>query len=371
MKTGTYRNAEYALLCRCCRREAISGEEFPGTSSYRVVDWPLLIAGAYSNDLVSPLYFHIAGCAQNVLPQPVLLQLHELWWEKAVRNLALASELLRILELLQHASIRAVPFKGPSLAVQLYGNILLRDSSDIDILVDRQDVNVVCKVLRSSGYLPADGCDWKSASLVFNQKDVTLVHPDTLIIVEIHWTFTSPELARRFDLHPLWARLTSISFGDKSVPALCLEDLILVLCIHGARHCWDRLKWVADITAILSSSAPVNWLLVFRRAEDAGCRRMLLLGLILARDIANAPLPANLPFNSREVLLMERLAAHIGRRLLTQSRMNLFEVYRFQMRIREQLWDRIPVLHAFFRGRLRSVVDHARKRSVTIPCSTP
>jgi Uncharacterised nucleotidyltransferase len=366
MSTNRFDTPEYAFLRRCCRRELTSDHELADLLFRRPIDWPLLLAAALSNEVIPSLYFQVSAFAQNLLPQPVFAQLRELWWQSAARNLVLASELLRVLEILEHHAIRAVPFKGPALAVQAYGNVLLRDSGDLDIFVDRKDVCAACLALLSSGYVASDMQELRDASVACKRKDITLVHEETNIAVEIHWTFTSPELACRFDAHQLWTRLASISLAGKAVPAFGIEDLILVLCIHGARHCWDRLKWVADLAALLSSSSFVDWVFVVRQAEQAGCRRMLFVGLLLACDLSGAPFPMESALTAREARILDRLTAQVKRLVVTRSRRNLLEVYGFQMRIRERFRDRIPVIHAFLLGRLRPVAYRARKCSFSL-----
>lgn len=66
------------------------------------------------------------------------------------RNLALEAELIRVLQLLEPT--RIVSFKGPLLTRKLYGDLSLRVSYDIDILVDRADAQLVLEKLFADGY---------------------------------------------------------------------------------------------------------------------------------------------------------------------------------------------------------------------------
>ena len=81
------------------------------------------------------------------------------------------------------------------------------------------------------------------------------------------------------------------TFGGTSLRALPAEELLLVLCVHGCRHLWVRLKSVCDVAALVSREERLDWERVFREAHAAGARRMLALGLALARDLVGAVLP--------------------------------------------------------------------------------
>ena len=37
----------------------------------------------------------------------------------------------------------------------------------------------------------------------------------------------------------------------RDVPALSLEDELVLICVHGAKHFWERLMWTADIAAMV------------------------------------------------------------------------------------------------------------------------
>src|SRR3954470_1778191 len=70
------------------------------------------------------------------------------------------------------------------------------------------------------------------------------------------------------------------------------EDLMIVLCLNGAKDCWERLDRVCDVARLLAKSADtLNWPGVFAHASQAGVARMLRVGLQLASTLLDAPLP--------------------------------------------------------------------------------
>ncbi len=82
-----------------------------------------------------------------------------------------------------------------------------------------------------------------------------------------------------------------VSLEGKMVPAFFPEDLLLILCLHGAKQCWSRLSWLCDLAELIRVYERLDWGKVLREADARGCRRMLLLGLLLAHKLLEADLP--------------------------------------------------------------------------------
>jgi len=38
-----------------------------------------------------------------------------------------------------------------------------------------------------------------------------------------------------------------------------MEDELVLICIHGAKHFWERLMWIADVAALISRQTAINW----------------------------------------------------------------------------------------------------------------
>src|SRR5207253_975904 len=74
-------------------------------------------------------------------------------------------------------------------------------------------------------------------------------------------------------------------------PAFAPARLLLILCVHGANHCWLRLNWLCDVAELLRRNPALDWPALAAEAERWGCRRILTLGLLLAHDLLDAPLP--------------------------------------------------------------------------------
>jgi hypothetical protein len=82
----------------------------------------------------------------------------------------------------------------------------------------------------------------------------------------------------------------TVELGGTTLQTFSVEDTLLMLCVHGAKHFWERLIWLQDIAG-LASSQSIDWELSMRIAVALRSSRLLLLGLYLAKEMFDAPVP--------------------------------------------------------------------------------
>ena len=108
--------------------------------------------------------------------------------------------------------------------------------------------------------------------------------------IDLH-TGIMPPLSRYApDFDTLWQRRHAVSMEDYEAQALAPGDMLLALCHQGIKDRWAWLKHVLDVAM---AAQPVNghWDEVLQRATDANSRRVLILGLYMAHEVLDAPLP--------------------------------------------------------------------------------
>ena len=77
----------------------------------------------------------------------------------------------------------------------------------------------------------------------------------------------------------------------QEVPALAIEDELVLICIHGAKHFWERLLWIADVATLVERQRNMDWKRVFESAKAVGAETMMRTTLRLAHELLRAPLP--------------------------------------------------------------------------------
>jgi hypothetical protein len=129
------------------------------------------------------------------------------------------------------------------------------------------------------------------------------------------WYFPCP-----LNFAELWQRLESVSLAGTTVVNLSSEDLLIILCVQLARDFWvkrEQLIKICDIAELIQARPTLNWEYLIEQVNQLGCRRMLFLGLSLARQLWNVTLP-------QDILL--QIEADLGVRVLaSQSCDRLFQ----------------------------------------------
>jgi hypothetical protein len=350
--------AEEQLLLACARVEA-SGDtvERIRTLVRNDIDWEFVIRKADEHFITPLLYRGLSSIDFESLPGTVRKLLQQRFYAHAKRSLFMTGELLRVVSLLEREGIRAVPYKGPTLAATAYNNIGLRSFIDLDILVKKKDVLRAKRLLTSCGYgAYRRRTDAQEALRVRSraQKDIVLVREDGAASVELHWAVASSLL---FPLggEQLWERLVRVRIGQATVSCLCPEDMLLVLCVHGAKHFFRRLEWICDIAQTLRSNPDICWDDVIAQATRLGARRMLFFGLILATDLLEIDLPERVRAKARMDGEAQALASRARELLFAEvdSTAEMFSRQSHRIALRESKADRM-------RLRLSYLVDYVQ-----------
>lgn len=301
------------------------------------LDWDIVFAAAAENSITPLLVLQLRATAADVLPPGVRERLRDAAHAHVARSLLWIAELIRISEAFRAAGIQAIPYKGPVLAAQAYGDMTLREFGDLDIVLSQRDMAQANELLVSLGYharFPWILSPGAAASLVpgeYNYRDES-----GRLLVELHTEVTLRHFPVRLDLDDLAQRLVPVSLSRQEIRTFGPEDGILLLCVHGAKDFWERISWVADIAELVQAQ-PLDWEAVFQRAESLRLGRMLRLGLQLARGLLDAPLPVEIAARVSGDAVAASMASEIEHRLLGRkvAPLGAGEVLRFRRRMVE------------------------------------
>jgi hypothetical protein len=103
-----------------------------------------------------------------------------------------------------------------------------------------------------------------------------------------------------------------VQLDSRKVPALSLEDELVLVCVHGAKHLWERLMWIADLAALVSRQANLDWERAAFSAKEVGAGRMLNVGL----GLSLALLKLRLPDQVHRKVSSDKAAANLTRQIL-------------------------------------------------------
>jgi putative nucleotidyltransferase-like protein len=315
------------------------------------LDWELVVQLADRHGLQPLLHWHLNDVCPDVVPAAIRQHLRVAFQRVSALNILLTHELQKLLTLFAEHDIQAVPYKGPVLALQLYGNVALRQFSDLDILVHPRDVLRARDLLIAEGYAQLPPLtEGQQAVLLRTQCNLPFTRERNRMIVELHWTVSAPTFARPFEVDDFWSRLLDGRLETMSIKVPANEDLLFALCIHGSKHLWERLAWICDIAGLVATQTELNWEELMRCARATGNERMLFLGLRLAADLLEAPLPKQVEAALNADASVAALAGDVVRDLFTPTltRTGMSGYFRFQLRARRRIRDKLNYLRFTF-----------------------
>jgi hypothetical protein len=255
------------------------------------VNWERLPAIAAAHGVASLLFTHLSAIEPSAIPPDVLLALRRKSEQNLRKNLLWTNGLGEILAALDASGVRALPYKGPVLAQLLDDHLAFRHFTDLDLFVG-DGFAAARKVLGASGFIGGHGLAAdQERTWLQSLEELALKHPGSGVIVDLHRRLSPRRFPFGLGFEDVWRRRQPVIVGGRSHPSLSAEDHLVVLCMHGSKHFWGRLDWIADVMELAHPSHELDWELVFDLAAAAGGRRMLLVGLALARDLLGAQLP--------------------------------------------------------------------------------
>ena len=256
------------------------------------VDWEFLLAAAQNHGLSPLLAWQVRQHFTDAFPLDVTARLLARSQQTAARSLLLTAELARILDLLAQNRIPALAYKGPALASLLFGNVALRDFCDLDLLVPPRYVLSARQRLMAEGYRPElPLTERQESAYLAGAASYDFLSPSGPCRVEVHWRPVARYCSVALGSARLWDRCIQVSVGGRQVPTLSVEDLLLWLPVHGAKHCWSRMGWISDLAELIAAHPELDWDFVLHKARKARIQRILLLGVDLAHQLFQAPLP--------------------------------------------------------------------------------
>ena len=217
---------------------------------------------------------------------------------QAVRHCLL---LAGVLKGFNHAGIPVMPMKGPILSLELYGDVGLRQSRDLDLMVTPQDLARAQACLESMGWrqdaawFPLTPRQWEQHLRM--RQHLSFIDPKRECHLELHWRFIWDQPGLN---SARWARSVSSVWQGCVYQAMNPIDQVHYLYCHGAEHAWSRAKWLGDLARI-HAVAKVDWEAALEQARASRQEKPLFLGLRLLHIVHALPVP-RLPGNPWELL---------------------------------------------------------------------
>lgn len=345
--------------------EAVKAQVNPETSAKNAdlstLDWDYFARLAEQHGVL-PLIYKDLTHHQSTIPSTLLDEFRHYVQLNVGSSYVLARKLLEILSLFEKNALPAFAFKGPSLAMIAYQDLSLRPFSDLDIFVPKKDVLRAKSLLEERGFTLVypepnkDALEW-----VESHYHYTFVKEEGDLVVEIHWGIAPRFLVPPLDESSWWQQQHSVKLLNASVARFSPEDQLLLLCIHGSRHQWERLIWICDIALLVKHEA-IDWSRLLARAQTLRCERMVYLSLLLAHQLLAAPLPETIALRIHHDRTVSQLAATVHSQLFSSEAAHRAAAPSFFWLLQMRWRDKARLLVHLLRGKFGVMTEEAGQR---------
>jgi Uncharacterised nucleotidyltransferase len=207
------------------------------------------------------------------------------------RNQLLFRSAAQVSKRFHERGIPVLALKGVVLASTCYAHMSLRPMGDFDFLVRGSDRRKAIDELERLGWRlqdkvrPQDEADFAIRhACAFKDSE------NSHVSIDLHWRLLwaqSSEAAAS----ALWEQAVPYEIGDVQVLAPCAADMLLHVCVHGAK--WNDvspIRWIVDATLLLRN-CKIDWVHLRRQSARLRVDLQLARTLTYLRDVMRVALP--------------------------------------------------------------------------------
>lgn len=287
------RSLEDSLICTysVCNSDE-PHRDFTKLTTGRNLNWDYIVERAELHGVASLLYYNLSRIRDIDVPEDVLKRLRNSYYHNLGVNIWFYNHIGKPIRSFDNQGIKTVVLKGAALARTVYPNIALRSFGDVDVLIDKKDLEKAKSCLEGLGYSIVPG-----VYSVAHQQNEDLgcewAFSNGELLLEIHWDLTEKFAPFRVEIEEFWQNLHPVEFDGVHTLVLSPENLLIHLSIHSYKHGWARLREICDVDATARHYSEVlDWECLAKRAQKYRIERPLYYSLCLSKELFDSPIPS-------------------------------------------------------------------------------
>ncbi len=270
------------LAAACCAPDLTPARRDAIRALAAEADWDVMLR-LFRRHRIEGLAWRALSQAAVELPPEFAGPLRARAERATATNMKAAVVMARLQRRFAAASVDLLFIKGLTLGQLAYGNPLVKSAWDIDVLIEEADVATAAELLTAEGFAcvipePREGLPGLLRWHATAKESVWRDHEGR--IIELHDGLAD---------HPLLVPGIGMSSPRQQVtigqglvfPTLATPELYAYLAVHGGWSGWFRLKWIADVAALLSRATPQDIAALHESAGRLGGGRASALTLLL------------------------------------------------------------------------------------------
>jgi hypothetical protein len=301
---------EFRLVAACCRWPPSAARDAAVRSAAAGnIDWDLF-PKVVARHRVEGLVHDSLTAAAIQMPADVAASLAAAATGIARQNLAFAAAARKLAVALEGRGLAFRLVKGVALNRLAYGTLAVKRASDVDLVLDPADYAGAVRMLLDEGtscISPGPGAGFDEV-MAWTRRNKHSIWRRDGVVVELHSSLVDNPLMLSGVSARSPAQWVELAPG-MAVPTLARDELFAYLCVHGATHAWSRLKWLADVAALVGREPPEEMERLYRRAATFGAGRSAAAALLLAHELLGLALAPRLEAELRSSRAVRFLVA--------------------------------------------------------------
>ena len=212
---------------------------------------------------------------------PLLPRLKGIYRRSWVKNNLLLGTTSQIADTLRSVGVQTLFLEGPMQAVRYYGDLALRPSSSVHVLVPARDAPKASNQLEGHGWTTRPGSDgYPGWRVLFDAAG-------NICVLRSSLAFDYRGVGAGPSEGPLWEDAETDSVSDTAVLVPSPTDAFLAACVAGARYGpLPPTQWLTDAVMILRA-CEIDWdrLIELAVTHGQGLRLRAALGCLLGLPV--------------------------------------------------------------------------------------
>lgn len=231
---------------------------------------------------IQPLIYTSLRPFEEIIPPNIYNDLKLLFIENTQKNLFFLKELIKIVEIFEEHEVSLISYKGPTLAYFAYDDLSMRQFSDLDFLVNVEDLSQAKELLNLMGYENDLILNKKQEKkFISHQQEFKFFNKQNNITIDLHWKVS---VLHSIKTDYLTQRTMKVKIFNEFIRTLLPEEMFLVICIHNASHKWSHLSLLCDLSGFISRN-DIDWFKVNVMANKMGLITIVNINFFLMKNI--------------------------------------------------------------------------------------
>ncbi len=274
-----------------------------------VRDWKLFQTLAFQTSLAPLCYKSLVTSGHHNIPEETAFFLNRVYSKTLAQNILILDEYDRLKDILDKAAIPYVPLKGVRLIGTYYKDAGLRNTSDVDLLFRKSDLEAVRKLMKVNGYNEYTVDEYLLISEL-TQNPSPYQYSKNNVSIDFHISLNRVGKIS-LNMAEYWNSATQKedSFEYELNPNL----EFIHLCYHFYKHITRgpiKLIWLFDLLLFLEKNG-IDWNKIQNYTADFNCQKEVFT-TIRALEIvySEKQIPEELTNNNEENYYLVELIKH-------------------------------------------------------------